>query len=152
MYLISIVNPHPPRPHPPSSLIHGGTSVHTERNQPYDRSSPLGHWDGGWRTFVRRRGRPPPQCLRVRVRVWIRKRLWLNCCVIWRDTEGIRFYIFTFLDILFYILIFPRHVTFLVLQWKIFSWEFFLKKNVPWHATARCHDTIGVPSKLSVKS
>jgi hypothetical protein len=29
--------------------------------------------------------------------LWIRKRLWLNCSVIWRDTDGIRFYIFIFL-------------------------------------------------------
>ncbi len=43
------------------------------------RSSRVGHWDDGWRGFVRRRGRDPQQCLRLRVRVWIRKRLWLNC-------------------------------------------------------------------------
>ncbi len=78
------------------------------------RSTPLGHWDGGWRSFVRRRGRPPPQCLPVRVRVWIRKRLWLNCCVIYRDNEGIRFYIFLFLvhiSLYFYTWIFYFYIS-----------------------------------------
>ena len=26
------------------------------------RSDPVGHWDDGWRSFVRRRGQVPPQC------------------------------------------------------------------------------------------
>ncbi len=81
--------------------------------------------DGGWRAFYQmtNRGHPPPQCLRVRVRVWIRKRLW-------------------FVDmILFYILIFPRYGTFFVLQWELFSWRknllLFSIKNVTWHTTVR---------------
>ena len=56
-----------------------------------DRSAPVGHWDDGWRTCVRRRRRVPPQSLWLRVRVWIRTRLWIIFCVICRDTEGIHF-------------------------------------------------------------
>ncbi len=36
------------------------------------------------------------QSLWLRVRVWIRARLWLIFCVIYRDTQGIRFYILYF--------------------------------------------------------
>ncbi len=46
------------------------------------RSSPIGHWDDGWRACVWRRRHPPPQSLWLRVRVWIRTRLWLIFCVI----------------------------------------------------------------------
>ena len=50
-----------------------------------------------WNVVWQRPGRDPPQCLWLRVRVWIQKWLWLNFWVIWSDTEGIRFYIFMFL-------------------------------------------------------
>jgi hypothetical protein len=51
----------------------------------------MGHWDEGWRAFVRRRARGPSLCLWLRV--WIRKWLWLYFGVSdGRDTEGIRFF------------------------------------------------------------
>ncbi len=50
------------------------------------KTDPMGHWGDGWRTFVRRRGRGPSLCL------WIQKWLWLYFWVIWRYTEGIRFF------------------------------------------------------------
>ncbi len=96
---------------------------------------PLGHWDGGWRQTTRT-GSPtvspsPSPSLNPK------KTLTKLLCI---SRHGV--FIFTFLDmILFYIFIFPRHGTFFVLQWDLFSWKkfffiIFLTKKM-YHDTRR---------------
>ncbi len=65
----------------------------------------MGPWDDGWRAFVRRRGRGWGPSLCLWLRVWIRKWLWLNFCVMWHGG-----YPFTFLFYLRIIFIFYLHI------------------------------------------
>ena len=69
----------------------------------------------GWRTFVRRRGRGSLLCHGHWLRVWIPKWLWLYFCVIWLDTEGIRFFVFLYFLFTF-IFIFSLHIYFYILS------------------------------------
>jgi hypothetical protein len=57
--------------------------------------APMGPWDDGWRAFVRRRGRGWGPSLCLWLRVWIRKWLWLNFCVMWHG--GYPFFFLYFL-------------------------------------------------------
>ena len=50
--------------------------------------APVGHWDDGWRTFVRRRGRGPS--VRLSLRVWIGN--WFLTKFSRHMTKGIRFF------------------------------------------------------------
>ncbi len=63
---------------------------------------PMGPWDDGWRVFVRRRGRGWGPSLCLWLRVWIRKWLWLNFCVMWHG--GYPFIFLLYLQYYFYIL------------------------------------------------
>ena len=74
-----------------------------------ERSNDTLRWDDSWRIFVRRRRRGPSMCLWLRV--WIQKWLWLNFCVIWRDTEGIRFFLCILSSHYFYL--FSSHLFFI---------------------------------------
>jgi hypothetical protein len=64
--------------------------------------APMGPWDDGWRAFVRRRGRGRGPSLCLWLRVWIRKWLWLNFCVMWHG--GYPFIFLFYLQYYFYIL------------------------------------------------
>jgi hypothetical protein len=57
---------------------------------------PVGYWDDGWRSFVRRRGRGPSRCLWLRV--WMQQGLWLIFSVMWTRRVYVFFIFFNILS------------------------------------------------------